>query len=268
MVFSSGVLDAEGAHRRFDETLERSVELPFAKQPVIERTTRSIVGYSGVWQHAGYRVVGATLAARAAAELEATAGIPARPSPASSPTSTIPTTEGSRPGCVVVIDEAGMVGTRTLARLLDHAARRRRESRPRRRSPPAPRDRRRRAPARPRPTPRPDPPHPESSSTRSLGTRRARAAARRRDRRRARRLPDPRPRRHQPHRAPRPARSWSRTGGPHASPGSGRLMVAARWFDVDDLNARARHHVDAPRAPVRTDPRGRRSPLPGRRSRS
>ena len=48
MVFSSGVLDAEGAHHRFDEMLERSVELPFAKQPVIERTTRSIIGYSGV----------------------------------------------------------------------------------------------------------------------------------------------------------------------------------------------------------------------------
>ena len=36
------------AHRRFDEMLERSVELAFAKQPVIERTTQLIVGYSGV----------------------------------------------------------------------------------------------------------------------------------------------------------------------------------------------------------------------------
>ena len=48
MVFSDGVLDSDGAHRRFDEMLERAAELPFAKQPVIERTTGSIVGYSGV----------------------------------------------------------------------------------------------------------------------------------------------------------------------------------------------------------------------------
>ncbi len=47
MVFS-GVLDAEGANRRFDEMLQRASELPFAKQPVIERATGSIVGYSGV----------------------------------------------------------------------------------------------------------------------------------------------------------------------------------------------------------------------------
>jgi RimJ/RimL family protein N-acetyltransferase len=48
MVFSSGVLDSQGAHRRFDEMLARSAELSFAKQPVIERNTGSIVGYSGV----------------------------------------------------------------------------------------------------------------------------------------------------------------------------------------------------------------------------
>jgi RimJ/RimL family protein N-acetyltransferase len=47
MVFS-GVLDAEGANRRFDEMLQRAAELPFAKQPVIERATGSMVGYSGV----------------------------------------------------------------------------------------------------------------------------------------------------------------------------------------------------------------------------
>ena len=48
MVFSAGVLDSDSAHRRFDEMLERAAELPFAKQPVIERRTGSIVGYSGV----------------------------------------------------------------------------------------------------------------------------------------------------------------------------------------------------------------------------
>ena len=48
MVFSDGVLDSDSAHRRFDEMLERAAELSFAKQPVIERLTGSIVGYSGV----------------------------------------------------------------------------------------------------------------------------------------------------------------------------------------------------------------------------
>ena len=48
MEFSDGALDSDGANRRFDEMLERAAELPFAKQPVIERRTGSIVGYSGV----------------------------------------------------------------------------------------------------------------------------------------------------------------------------------------------------------------------------
>ena len=48
MVFSAGVHDVASAHRRFDEMLERAAELPFAKQPVIERRTGSIIGYSGV----------------------------------------------------------------------------------------------------------------------------------------------------------------------------------------------------------------------------
>ena len=48
MVFSGGVLDPASAHRRFDEMLQRAHELPFAKQPVIERATDTVVGYSGV----------------------------------------------------------------------------------------------------------------------------------------------------------------------------------------------------------------------------
>jgi RimJ/RimL family protein N-acetyltransferase len=47
MVFSDGVLDAEGAQRRFDTMLANSVELPFAKRPVIERASGTIIGYSG-----------------------------------------------------------------------------------------------------------------------------------------------------------------------------------------------------------------------------
>jgi RimJ/RimL family protein N-acetyltransferase len=48
MVFSDGVLDLDGANRRFDEMLSRAKGLPFAKQPVVERSTRTLVGYSGV----------------------------------------------------------------------------------------------------------------------------------------------------------------------------------------------------------------------------
>jgi len=74
------------------------------------------------WEASGHLVVGVALAARAAAELQAGAGIPSstvdrlltdleRPGPLS----------GLAPGTVVVVDEAGMLGTRKLARLLDHA---------------------------------------------------------------------------------------------------------------------------------------------------
>jgi RimJ/RimL family protein N-acetyltransferase len=48
MVFSGGALDFEAANRRFDRMLERARELPFAKQPVVERSTGTIIGYSGV----------------------------------------------------------------------------------------------------------------------------------------------------------------------------------------------------------------------------
>jgi RimJ/RimL family protein N-acetyltransferase len=48
MVFSDGVHDLDSAHERFDEMLRTANELPFAKQPVIERTSGQIVGYSGV----------------------------------------------------------------------------------------------------------------------------------------------------------------------------------------------------------------------------
>ncbi len=74
------------------------------------------------WERAGYRVIGTALAARAAAELQAGSGIASttldrlladldRPGPLS----------GLAPRSVVVVDEAGMVGTRKLDRLLAHA---------------------------------------------------------------------------------------------------------------------------------------------------
>jgi RimJ/RimL family protein N-acetyltransferase len=48
MIFSGGVLDAEAAHARFDRMLENAAEIPFAKQPVIERSSGAILGYAGV----------------------------------------------------------------------------------------------------------------------------------------------------------------------------------------------------------------------------
>lgn len=66
MIFSDGVLDVAGANARFDRMLLRAGELPFAKQPVIEAATGTIIGYSGVDQfefegHArlefGYRLI-------------------------------------------------------------------------------------------------------------------------------------------------------------------------------------------------------------------
>jgi conjugative relaxase-like TrwC/TraI family protein len=76
-----------------------------------------------VWQAAGYRVLGAALAAQAAKELADGAGIES---------STIarllldledPRAPGLGSDTVLVIDEAAMVGTRQLARLLEHADR-------------------------------------------------------------------------------------------------------------------------------------------------
>jgi RimJ/RimL family protein N-acetyltransferase len=48
MVFSGGVLDDEAANLRFDQMLERAAEISFAKQPVIERSSGTVIGYSGV----------------------------------------------------------------------------------------------------------------------------------------------------------------------------------------------------------------------------
>jgi RimJ/RimL family protein N-acetyltransferase len=48
MVYSDGVHDPASANSRFEEMLATAREVPFAKQPVIERATDRIVGYSGV----------------------------------------------------------------------------------------------------------------------------------------------------------------------------------------------------------------------------
>ena len=74
------------------------------------------------WNRAGHRVIGAALAARAAAELEAGSGIPSS-TLASLLQCLDDPRQGFEPGTVVVVDEAGMVGTRDLARFLAAAER-------------------------------------------------------------------------------------------------------------------------------------------------
>ena len=75
------------------------------------------------WESAGYRVVGAALAARAARELHRNSGIAADTIAKLLSDLDDPASPGLAPGTVLVIDEAGMVGTRQLARLLAHAQR-------------------------------------------------------------------------------------------------------------------------------------------------
>ena len=47
-VFSDGVHDVASANDRFDGMLALAEAVPYAKQPVIEKDTGTIVGYSGV----------------------------------------------------------------------------------------------------------------------------------------------------------------------------------------------------------------------------
>jgi hypothetical protein len=75
------------------------------------------------WEQAGYRVVGAALAARAARELQQQAGIPSGTITQLLADLDDPRGQGLGAGTVLVVDEAGMVGTRTLARLLGQVER-------------------------------------------------------------------------------------------------------------------------------------------------
>ena len=73
------------------------------------------------WERAGYRVIGAALAARAARELQHSAGIASDTIAKLLGDLDDPSAPGMAPDTVLVIDEAGMVGTRQFARLLAHA---------------------------------------------------------------------------------------------------------------------------------------------------
>lgn len=48
MVFSGGVHELDSAHARFDEMMRTVAEVPFGKQPVIERSSGIVLGYTGV----------------------------------------------------------------------------------------------------------------------------------------------------------------------------------------------------------------------------
>ncbi len=85
--------------------------------------TFALDGARDAWQRSGHRVIGAALAARAAAELESLAGIPSQTIASLLIDLDNPEHGGLPPEAVVIVDEAGMVGTRTLARLIDHAGR-------------------------------------------------------------------------------------------------------------------------------------------------
>lgn len=47
-VFSDGVHDLASANTRFDQMVSLGEAVPYAKRPVIERETETIVGYTGV----------------------------------------------------------------------------------------------------------------------------------------------------------------------------------------------------------------------------
>jgi RimJ/RimL family protein N-acetyltransferase len=48
MIFSGQALSEEAAHRRFDHMLAMCEVIPFAKQPIVERGSGLVVGYTGV----------------------------------------------------------------------------------------------------------------------------------------------------------------------------------------------------------------------------
>jgi conjugative relaxase-like TrwC/TraI family protein len=73
------------------------------------------------WVSSNHRIIGAALSARAAAELQDGSGIPSTTIARLLADLDRPDAHGLPPRCVLVVDEAAMVGTRQLARLLDHA---------------------------------------------------------------------------------------------------------------------------------------------------
>jgi conjugative relaxase-like TrwC/TraI family protein len=89
------------------------------RSPAGAGKTRALAAARDIWEAEGIRVYGCAIAARAAAELEQTAGIDS--STVASLLIDLDRGYGLAPGSVLVVDEAGMAGTRTIARLAEHA---------------------------------------------------------------------------------------------------------------------------------------------------
>jgi conjugative relaxase-like TrwC/TraI family protein len=120
-------------------SLDASSSLSVEQRAMVERITTDgagvsvVVGAAGTgktfalaaardtWEADGHHVIGCALAARAAAELQDQTGIPSSSLDLLLSALDRPRSPGLQPGSVVVVDEAAMVGTRKLARLLDHA---------------------------------------------------------------------------------------------------------------------------------------------------
>jgi Ti-type conjugative transfer relaxase TraA len=82
--------------------------------------TRGLTAARDAWEADGVRVFGCALAARAAVEMETLAGIDS--TTIARLLIDIDQGNGLVPGSVLVVDEAGMVGSRTIDRLAQHAA--------------------------------------------------------------------------------------------------------------------------------------------------
>ena len=130
---------AKAHHQALNNALARRPSLYEDQREMVRSLTTSglgvevVIGKAGAgktyaldaareaWEASGHHIVGCTLAARAARELEAGSGI--RSFTIESVLRDLD--DSRRPGLpirsVVVVDEAGMVGTRDLKRLLDHA---------------------------------------------------------------------------------------------------------------------------------------------------
>lgn len=122
------------SHRAVEVAIQRRPTLSGEQRTLVEELCLAghgvelVVGKAGsgktfglgaareAWQDSGYEVIGTALSARAAAELEAGSGI--RSTTLARLASRRLQEHGLPDRCVVVIDEAGMVGTRQLAGLL------------------------------------------------------------------------------------------------------------------------------------------------------
>ncbi|MGQ0826749.1 MAG: MobF family relaxase [Actinomycetota bacterium] len=103
-------------------TSGRGVDVVVA--PAGSGKTYALAAARDAWETSGHQVIGCAVAARAARQLETTAGIPST-TIAALTHELVRNNERFGPRTVLIVDEAGMAGTRTLAPLLDAAARHR-----------------------------------------------------------------------------------------------------------------------------------------------